>query len=168
MTTSDRSNSLNPPSEAVHVPIRKFIAHAGEYRWTDVPQLQYKETGTHFKQITRQVLFGGHGDSLPTEFRYFEMAANGYSTLERHQHEHAVLILRGSGRVLVGEQVYPVAAFDAVYIAPQTWHQFRAHEDEPLGFLCLVDCTRDRPVRPSEEDLRALRSIPQVADFIRV
>ena len=30
------------------------------------------------------------------------MQAGGYSTLERHQHAHAVMILRGSGRVLVG------------------------------------------------------------------
>jgi hypothetical protein len=48
-----------------------------------------------------------------------------------------------------------------------TWHQFRATNDEALGFLCVVSCERDRPQRPGPDDLEALRANPAVSDFIR-
>ena len=48
-----------------------------------------------------------------------------------------------------------------------TWHQFRAADDEPLGFLCLVNTDRDRPALPTEADLADLRRDPTVAAFIR-
>lgn len=147
--------------------VRKFDNTGGEYRWHDVDLLQYKPTGTHFRDITRQVLFGDeHG--LPTQLRYFEVAPDGHSTLERHEHVHAVLILRGRGEVLLGDHVEGVATFDTVYVAPQTWHQFRANRGEALGFLCLVPCDRDRPQRPDADDLDLLRKNPDIRDFIRI
>ena len=79
-----------------------------------------------------------------------------------------MLILRGGGRALVGEEVHDVAPFDLVYVPPMTWHQFRADGDAPLGFLCLVACDRDRPIRPGEEDLDALRDHPVIGGFLRV
>jgi len=147
--------------------VRKFRRTPEGYRWDDVDLLAYKQTGTHFKDITRQVLFGEEA-GLPTELRYFEVAPGGHSTFEKHQHVHAVLILRGRGRVLVGGTITDISAFDLVYIPPMTWHQFHAHESEPLGFLCLVACDRDRPIRPSESDIEALRSDPIVGGFMRV
>jgi hypothetical protein len=68
-----------------------------DYRWDEVACLPYKEDGAApFKAISRQVLFAEA--QLGCELRYFEMAAGGYSTLERHEHMHAVMILRGHGR----------------------------------------------------------------------
>ncbi len=67
-----------------------------DYRWDEVSCLPYKEEGeAPFKAISRQVLFAEA--KLGCELRYFEMAAGGYSTLERHEHMHAVMILRGHG-----------------------------------------------------------------------
>ena len=149
-----------------HTPVRKFAAMAEGLRWDGVPLKAYKPEGNHFKDITRQVLFG-EAEGLPTQLRYFEIAADGHSTLERHQHIHAVLILHGQGRVLVGEAVYAVSPFDLVHVPPMTWHQFRADADAPLGFLCLVPCDRDRPVRPTDAEAAALRTHPEVDAFIR-
>lgn len=139
----------------------------GEFRWAGVEVLPYKETGSHFRSITRQTLFQGEGD-LPVEFRYFEIAAGGHSTLERHAHRHAVMVVRGRGRVLVGDQVTPIGLHDLVHIPPMTWHQFRAPADEPLGFLCVVACDRDRPQRPDEAEVAAMSANPTVAEFIRI
>ena len=50
---------------------------------------------------------------------------------------------------------------------PLTWHQFQTWGDEPLGFLCVVNCDRDVPERPDAEALAALRRHPEVAAFIR-
>ena len=48
-----------------------------------------------------------------------------------------------------------------------TWHQFRATRGEPLGFLCMVNATRDKPQLPSAEDLAQLQSDQAVAAFLR-
>jgi quercetin dioxygenase-like cupin family protein len=141
--------------------------HRGDFTWEGVDVLPYKEDGTHFKSITRQVLLKAD-DDLSAEFRYFEIGSGGHSTLERHEHQHAVIILRGSGKVLVGDQVTGVGPQDLVHIPALTWHQFRATGGEPLGFLCVVSVERDRPQRPTEADLERLRNNPTVADFIRV
>ena len=91
-----------------------------------------------------------------TELRYFEIAAGGYSTLERHEHTHAVLILRGSGSVQIGSEVHALGEHDLVTVDPLTWHQFRAAPDSALGFLCLVARERDRPQLPGPYDMATL------------
>jgi quercetin dioxygenase-like cupin family protein len=143
-----------------------FRAASPNFRWDGVDLLAYKEEGSaRFKAITRQVLF--QRDELGCELRYFEMQPSGHSTLERHKHVHAVMIFRGRGTCLVGNEVRDVAAPDLVFIPPMTWHQFRATEDEPFGFLCMVNASRDKPQLPTEDDLEVLRSNPRIASFLK-
>jgi quercetin dioxygenase-like cupin family protein len=135
------------------------------FRWEAVAHQPYKQEGSApFKDISRQVLF--HEDALGCELRYFEMDAGGYSTLERHEHAHAVMILRGSGDCLVGDEVRVVKQFDLVSIPGLQWHQFRATAGEPLGFLCMVNMQRDRPQLPTQDELALLKSNPVVAAFL--
>jgi quercetin dioxygenase-like cupin family protein len=135
------------------------------FRWDGVTNLPYKEEGSApFKDITRQILFADA--RLQCELRYFEMDAGGYSTLERHEHMHGVMILRGQGQCLVGAEVRAVKPYDLVSIPPWTWHQFRAARAEPLGFLCMVNAKRDKPRLPTAEELAALRSDAHVAAFL--
>src|SRR5258708_5719307 len=108
-----------------------MIRHHRGFTWDGIDIHPYKEDGTHFKSVTRQTLFTG-ADDLPVDLRYFEVAADGHSTLERHQHAHLVMIIRGSGRVLVGEKVTEIGTNDLVQIPPMTWHQFRATNCEEL------------------------------------
>lgn len=135
------------------------------FRWDEVALMPYKEEGSApFKAISRQVLFADA--ALGCELRYFEMQAGGHSTLERHEHMHAVMVLRGHGHCLLGDEVRTVRAYDLVTIPAWTWHQFRATSAEPLGFLCMVNATRDKPRLPDEADLAALRRNPAVAAFL--
>lgn len=144
-----------------------FRPHAGDYTWQDVPVLAYKQEGAApFRDVTRQVLFGD--PALGCELRYFEVAPGGHSTLECHEHVHAVMILRGRGRCLVGETIYAVDTHDLIHIPPLSWHQFRAGADAPLGFLCMVNAERDRPRLPDADELAALRALPGVGEFVRV
>lgn len=136
-------------------------------RWQDVEVLEYKQDGSApFRDVTRQVLF--EDPALACQLRYFEVAPSGHTTLERHAHVHAVMIVRGRGECLVGEEVFAVGEHDLVQVPPLTWHQFRAPADAPLGFLCLVNVERDRPQLPNADDLAALRADPKRAAFIRV
>lgn len=137
----------------------------GDFRWEAVPVLEYKREGdAPFLGMTRQVLF--EDAALGCQLRYFEVAPGGYSTLERHEHVHAVMIVRGCGRGLVGERVFALGLHDLVNVPALTWHQFRAGTDEPLGFLCMVNAERDRPQLPTAADLAVLAANPEVAAFI--
>jgi quercetin dioxygenase-like cupin family protein len=125
----------------------------------------YKETdAATFKGISRQILFSE--EELSAELRYFEIQPGGYSTLERHEHVHGVVIVRGNGRCLVGGEVKPIAPFDLIRIPAWTWHQFRPLPGETLGFLCMVNASRDRPVLPTEHELMAMKTDPAVAAFL--
>jgi len=132
--------------------VRRFNADpAGDYRWDAVELLRYKEEGSApFKDITRQVLFSPPDQAA--ELRYFEIAPGGYSTLERHRHTHAVLILRGRGTVRIGTETQPIGERDLVTVDPLVWHQFHAATDSALGFLCLVAKDRDKPQLPGAGD----------------
>src|SRR6266702_4221144 len=106
----------------------KVLKFAG-FRWDAVPVKEYKSGDAPYKGVTR----------------HFEVQPGGYSTLERHQHPHAVVVLRGRGCVALGERSFDIAPFDCVYVSPGVAHQFRATGNEPLGFVCTVDRVRDRP-----------------------
>lgn len=137
------------------------------YRWEDVRVEPYAEQGTTFRDVTRQLLFGA-GQGLASDLRYFEVGPGGHTTLERHEHAHAVVILRGRGNVLVHPEIREVAPYDLVHVPSLTWHQFRAGPGAPLGFLCMADVGRDRPLRPTPAELEELVRRPDVAAFVRV
>ena len=132
--------------------VRKF---RDGYHWDAVDVLRYKEEGSApFRDVTRQVLF--EDAALPAQLRYFEVAPAGWTTLERHDHVHAVMVIRGHGQCLVGDRAYDIGLHDLVSVPPMTWHQFRAAGDEPLGLLCLVASERDRPQLPAEDEAAAI------------
>ena len=101
--------------------IRRLHADAsGDFAWETVDRLRYKDEGSApFKDITRQVLFSQPDQTC--ELRYFEIAPGGYSTLEQHQHTHAVLILRGHGTVRIGTEVQPIGEHDLVTVDPRSF-----------------------------------------------
>ena len=146
-------------------PVRPFAPAGDGYRWTEVELKRYKEEGAAaFRDVTRQTLF--RRPDMRGELRYFEVAPGGHSTLERHEHAHAVMVLRGAGAVLVGDSVFPVKTFDLVTVPPLTWHQFRATAEAPLGFLCMVDAERDKPQLPDAGEIERLRANPVAAAFL--
>ena len=154
-------------------PVRKpepppeHTSHRGataDFGWDGVELRPYKEDERAlYKAITRQILFSD--PDMAGELRYFEVAPGGFSTLERHEHMHGVLILRGRGQCLVGDEVKALETRDLVTVPPMTWHQFRATTGEPLGFLCMVDAQRDKPQLPTPEDVARLRRNPAIVAF---
>ena len=149
-----------PPPERI-----TYRAATAGFGWDAVELRPYKEDERAlYKAITRQILFSD--PNMAGELRYFEVAPGGFSTLERHEHMHAVLILRGSGHCLVGDEVRSLDTRDLVTVPPMAWHQFRASKGEPLGFLCMVNAERDRPQLPGADDVARLRQNPAIAAFL--
>ncbi len=136
--------------------------------WKEAPASAYKERGEGYCGMTRHVLLSASAgdEALSFDVRYFEVEPGGYSSLERHEHPHAVVVVRGRGSVILDDQVTDLRPLDCVYVAPGTLHQFRAAEQEALGFLCIVDRERDRPVPANAEDVRRIYRNPLIAKLL--
>jgi quercetin dioxygenase-like cupin family protein len=116
------------------------------HAWEGVPIQDYKAAAAHHCGVLRSVLVGGSGEQTRFHLRYFEVTPGGFTTLEHHQHEHVVIVLRGAGKARLGDAEHDLALGDVLYVAPHEVHQLTNPTAEPFGFLCLVDAERDRPV----------------------
>jgi quercetin dioxygenase-like cupin family protein len=116
------------------------------FRWDGVNVAEYKQPADHWCGIARLMLIGDRGENTAFHLRYFEIAPGGFSSLEHHAHEHAVVVLRGRGQVQLGGAIHDVTFGDTIYVAPHEVHQLRNPSDtDVFGFLCIVDSERDAP-----------------------
>jgi ribulose-bisphosphate carboxylase large chain len=141
------SRDAPPPPPALEGNHSKVIRHDGAFSWEGVALEAYKATTETWAGITRRELVGKRGESARFQVRYFEIAPGGHSTLEKHEHEHVVIPIRGTGEAQFGCYIYRVGFGDVVYVAPGDPHQFRNPPEagEAFGFLCLVNAERDAP-----------------------
>ena len=96
----------------------------------------------------RHTIVGPDDGARDCELRYFRIPAGGASALERHAHEHAILIVHGRATVRLGERREGVGPGDAVFVASDELHQLVPAGDEDLGFLCTARADRaSRPAR---------------------
>ena len=141
------------------------------HTWSEVAKETYKEgagggEGGQWCGIDRNTIIGGRGESAKFSLRYFEIAPGGNSSLEKHNHEHVVIGVRGKGRAVVEDCVHDMEPLDVLYIAPGTPHQLVNPHSEPFGFFCIVDAERDRP-RPLEKaDIERLESSEAKGKYI--
>ncbi len=141
-----------------------------EFRWHGVEPGAYKqeagERGMGFRGIARHRLADPAALAAQFELRYFELEPAGYSSLEKHQHAHFVIALRGAGLALVGTEVLELRPFDAVQVPPLTPHRWLNRGTQPFGFLCPVDATRDRPRPLDQAEWDSLRADPRTAPYV--
>lgn len=121
-----------------------MILRAQRSGWQGIEPRGYKDQPGEYAAITRHTLFGN--DVSKFEVRFFEIGAGGFSSHEKHQHEHCVFIVRGNGKVLLHEEWHDIGPGDVVIVESGTPHQFRSVDQEGMGFLCIVDRLRDKPV----------------------
>jgi len=114
----------------------------GEFRWQDVPIRAYGPDNSAADRATRQILIGTEENSPHFHMRYFAVQPGGYTSLDRHDHDHGVYILHGQARLRLGTDEYELNAGDVVYIPGNEVHQFFTSGNEPFGFLCVVPAER--------------------------
>jgi len=115
--------------------IHKFTGDDSNLKWEGV---DVKEYGEQFAGVTRQVFIGPADDSDNFHMRYFHLEPGTHSNLERHPHEHGILILHGHARLQLNEQYFEVHPYDAIFISGNDLHQFVVEGNEPLGFVCVI------------------------------
>lgn len=126
--------------------IQQELLKFSKFNWQGRERILYKDTSEFaFSKISRTELIGKCNEQCEFDLRYFEIQANGYSSLEKHKHTHVIIISRGQGNVLIGDHSYDVSTNDVLYIKPLTPHQLRNSNTELFGFYCIVDRDRDKP-----------------------
>jgi len=131
--------------------------------WDDVKREGY--VAGESSRVVRHTLVGQRKESDdapgPTlEMRYFEVPPGAATRLEKHEHEHFVIVGEGVGHAIVGTDVREVRAHDVVYVAPLEPHQFVNRADETFGFFCVVTAHRDFSQQLNAEELAALAASP--------
>jgi quercetin dioxygenase-like cupin family protein len=122
-----------------------FYDYKGDFTWKGIKDSPYKAEDCGWSHIIRKVLIGSHGESTKFHVRYFEVSPGGYSSLEKHMHEHVVICVKGKGIVRTGRTKKTMGFMDVLYISPDTVHQLINPFEDSFGFLCIVNSKRDKP-----------------------
>lgn len=143
--------------------MQKRVIHATPRGWEGVPVEGYRAGAA--TGVERHTIVGGRkvdpDQSGPAmELRYFELQPGAVSRLEKHEHEHFVIVKTGIGHAVVGEAVSEIGANDVVYVGPLELHQFLNRGNQPFGFYCVVDAARDFSQEPTQADLERLLASP--------
>ena len=89
-------------------------------------------------------LMVGRADGAPTfALRHFTVAPGGHTPHHRHNYEHEVYIVAGSGRAECDGEFHEVRGGDVLLVEPDRVHQFVNTGEEALQFLCLVPIAFD-------------------------
>ena len=113
--------------------VRHRVQDGADWRWEDV-----QVEGYNTNNATKQVLIGDKDGSSNFAMRYFTIPPREFSSLDKHEREHGVLVIHGRARVQLGERFEEVGPGDVVYIPGWEVHQFENLTDEPFTFLCIV------------------------------
>ncbi|MBF0564484.1 MAG: cupin domain-containing protein [Nitrospirae bacterium] len=153
------SNAESATENVAENAIVEFLPFDGNFHWRGRRPTVYKAGGADgaisaapggglpFRDVSRQELIGRCGESTSFDLRYFQIEPGGYSSLEKHAHEHVIICVRGSGILLCGSVRYVLRPMDVAYVPPLRPHQLRNEStSEPFGFFCIVDHVRDAPL----------------------
>lgn len=92
---------------------------------------------------TRQVLVGS--DEAPNfALRRFVMEPGGGMPRHTNTVEHEQYVLRGRGRIGIGDEEVLVEPGSVLFIPAGTPHWYRVEGEEPFEFLCVVPNREDR------------------------
>lgn len=116
-------------------------------------------------KVVRHTLVGSRKEAVSEpgpalEMRYFELPPGTVTRLEKHEHEHYVIVGHGRGHAIVGTEVDEVGPRDVVYVAPLVPHQFVNRGDAPFGFFCVVSTMRDFSQKLDPAELEQLKNSP--------
>jgi quercetin dioxygenase-like cupin family protein len=108
-----------------------------EYEWEDIIPESYAAKA--FEGVVKHVLVGPKDGAPNFVVRYFQLEPGSSSRLERHAHDHGVVILHGEARVQLNDDFFTIGPMDSVYVAGNDLHQFSNIGEKSLGFICVIE-----------------------------
>ena len=153
--------------------VKKMHLEFNNYRWDTIDLVDYKSISEKsdikvtFNNINRQNIITKK-DGVDFEVRLFECGPYGFSTLEKHQHTHIVMIARGNGKVIIGKNIYNAKPFDYFIIPEWHPHQLINTGEKPFAFFCTVNAKRDNFKLLSEEEISQLRINKDIDKWVKI
>lgn len=141
---------------------RRFFERTSD-GWAGIPRAGYVPDRP--TNVVRHTLVGERKETSEApgpalEMRYFEIPPGAVTRLEKHEHEHYVIVGAGRGHAIVGTAVREVTAQDVVYVGPLEPHQFVNRGTETFGIFCVVSAHRDISQQLSPEEIAVLMASP--------
>ncbi len=129
--------------------VHRFVVEGDRWLWSGVLRKAYPSGSgsSDPRGVSVQWLVGNEEKAPFFAIRYFEVEPGGQTVLDQHPHDHGVFVLRGRGRVRLGEEYYELGFGDVVYIPGNEVHQFFNVGEEIFAFLCVI---------PNKNHLRSL------------
>lgn len=113
--------------------VHRRVKEGADWRWQDI-----QVEGYTTNNATKQVLIGEKDGAPNFAMRYFTIPPHEFSSLDKHERDHGVMVMHGRARVQLGDRFEEVGPGDVVYIPGWEQHQFENLTDEPFTFLCIV------------------------------
>jgi len=93
-----------------------------------------------------RMLIGPDEGAAIFHMRHFEIEPGGHTPHHKHDYEHEIVVLKGSGVARSEQGQREIKAGDAIWVPPNEIHNFENTGDTPLEFICLIpapqDCSR--------------------------
>lgn len=104
--------------------------------YSDVPA---QEFGGDAPGVTIRWLIDEEHDSAPYyAMRLIEVAPGSHTPRHAHDFEHENFILKGQGRLLIGDAWHDVKPGDVAFVPPGVEHTYENAGDTPFAFLCSI------------------------------
>ncbi len=110
------------------------------YLTRDVPPEDYVPLGGDgVKGVRRHRMLHPENSTRGFALRAYIIEPGGHTSMDTHQHEHGVYVLRGRVTVVVQGERIELGPGDVIHIAGGESHQFMNEGDTPVKFLCVRD-----------------------------
>lgn len=94
---------------------------------------------TEAKDVKKRVVIGESEGASNFILRVFTLSPGGFSPRHAHSWEHEVFVLKGKGKVLLGQNFFSIAQGHAVFVPENIEHQFvNTSESDELEFICVI------------------------------
>ncbi len=94
--------------------------------------------GEDLKGVEKKLLIGPREGWEGHVMRLFILEPGGYTPRHSHPWEHVNIILKGSGKLFVDGEEYPLKEGSLAVVPENSLHQYMADENSPLHLICIV------------------------------
>ncbi len=106
------------------------------YKYRDMKPIEVKMDGV--KNTYKAVVIGEKDGWADYVLRVFRIEPGGYTPHHQHAWEHINHVIRGRGKLRLGDRIFELGEKDFALVPANTEHQFENPFDTPFEFICIV------------------------------